>query len=105
MSAVLGSQDSGNVPKQVPEFVQPSLLEKDETLLRPCKSAYDFYKLFQTDDFVTEVTLESLLYARQRGYDNLVQHLSQANLRCVEAVLLLVVMMVLPFEKCCGICN
>ena len=72
----------------MPEFAQPSLSEGDENLLRSCESAYDYYKLFQTDDFVIKVTLESLLYARQRGYDNLVQHSSDANLQCVEAVLL-----------------
>ena len=47
----------GAVGKQVPEYQAPTVSKANEELLGSCKSA------FQTDENVSEITIQSLFYA------------------------------------------
>ena len=49
--------DPGVVGSMIPEFVQRVLSPDDEKTLEGLNSAYDFYKLIQTDEFAQEIVL------------------------------------------------
>jgi hypothetical protein len=44
-------------------------------------NAYDYYKLFQSDSFVTEIVYQSKLYAVQKGYQKSVDQVTSDTYR------------------------
>ena len=84
------SKNSGCVGSNVPVFEPPA---EDAALaqLKKLKTAYEFYKVFQPDDFLESVLHQSNLYSEQKGrkLDKYIKFLSYDTLRCTEAVLLL----------------
>lgn len=60
-------EDPGLIGTKVPPFIRPVLSAGDQDKLENCKTAYDFYKLFQPDEFVDEVVYQSKLYGEQKN--------------------------------------
>jgi hypothetical protein len=56
------------VGSNIPPFIKPVLSAKDSDHLENLSTAYDYYKLFQSDSFVNEVLYQSRLYAVQKGF-------------------------------------
>ncbi len=75
--------DTGMVGSKVPAYERPIL-----EILDGCKTAYDYYKLYQPATFAEEIVYQSRLYAVQKDIakSNLI---TLDNLRCTEAALLL----------------
>ena len=60
-------EDPGLLGSKVLPFVRPALSAGDRDILENCKTAYDFYKLFQSDEFVDLVVYQSKLYGEQKN--------------------------------------
>ena len=61
------------------------LSQEDDDKVDSCSTAFDFYKLFQTDQFVQEILDQSKLYGQQRGFN--VSKINEDNFHCTEALL------------------
>jgi hypothetical protein len=61
-------KNPGLLGSNVPAFIKPVLSVTDSDQLAGLgTNAYDYYKLFQSDSFVTEIVYQSKLYAVQKG--------------------------------------
>ena len=80
--------------KPVPE---PEHISK----LKEFDDAYDFYKLFQSDDFIQEIIFQSKLYAEQRNKVKHLDFITNGNIRCLEAIMLLSGFCQVPFWRLC----
>ena len=60
-------QDHGLLGTRVPPFIRPVLSAGDRDLLENAKTAFDFYKLFQPDEYVNMVVYQSKLYGEQKS--------------------------------------
>ena len=80
--------DPDLVGTRIPAFVKPILSNEDQETLSSLSTAYDYYKLYQSDSFVNEAVHQSRLYAEQKGYRKQMEVLSRDSYRCMEAVLL-----------------
>jgi hypothetical protein len=60
-------QDPGLVGVNTPEFIKPLMSDENRGNLEDLSTAYDYYKLFQSDGFANEV--QSRLYGVQKGLD------------------------------------
>lgn len=79
----------GLVGSNIPEDPQPPHLSpEDVAKLAACTSAYDYYRLFNTPQFLDTVVHESKRYAVQKGKDKSLPIVTKDNLRCFEALLL-----------------
>lgn len=74
-------RDPGLVSSRVPTFVKPVLSPEDSAKLENLSTAYDYYKLFQSDSFVNEVVYQSRLYAVQKGYQKSLELVSRDTYR------------------------
>ncbi len=81
-------QDPGLVGVNTPEFIKPVMSDENREKLEDLSTAYDYYKLFQSDGFANEVVFQSRLYAVQKGLECNLPHISRDTYRCMEAVLL-----------------
>ena len=79
-------QNPHKIGSNVQEAVPNWLSQNDQDDVDSCSTAFDFYKLFQTDGFVQEILEQSKLYGQQRGYN--VSKINEDNFRCTEALLL-----------------
>lgn len=70
-----------------PSFVKPVLSTEHQEKLQNCKTAFDYYKIFNDDTFAEDTVYQSKLYANQKGFANK-DEISVDVLRCTEAVLL-----------------
>lgn len=76
--AAAASGDSGSgqwrkknpelVGSKIPSFTKPVLSDEEQELLGSLRTAYDFYKLFQSDSFANEIVYQSRLYAVQKDF-------------------------------------
>jgi len=82
------STDPGLLGTKTPEFVKPVLSEDDTAALANISTAYEYYKLFQTDKWVDEIVYQSKLYAVQENIPQALEIMSRDTFRCVEALLL-----------------
>jgi hypothetical protein len=57
------------------------LAAEDREKLESLNSAYDYYRLFQSDSFANEVVYQSRLYAVQKGYNKALEQLSRDTYR------------------------
>ncbi len=73
--------DPGLLGSNTPAFLKPVLSAADSDKLADLNSAYDYYKLFQSDSFVTEIVYQSKLYAVQKGYEKCMDHISSDTYR------------------------
>ena len=94
------------VGSKIPSFDQMASTSENEEKVASCKTAYDFYKLFSTDDWVDEVVYQSRfviffpllfpslyhlflrLYAVQKGFMKKIDLLNLDSFRCLEGFLL-----------------
>jgi len=53
----------------------------DNDKLDGLSTAYDYYKLFQSDSFANEVVYQSRLYAVQKGFSASLPHISKDTYR------------------------
>ena len=60
----------------------------DEEKLNRCKTAYDFYKLFNTQEFLEQTMEQTKLSATQKGKEKLIPMVTEDNIRAFEAWLL-----------------
>jgi hypothetical protein len=74
-------KNPGLVGTQVPDFIKPVLAAEDSEKLENLNSAYDFYKLFQSDSFANEIVYQSRLYAVQKSYNKALEQLSRDTYR------------------------
>jgi len=81
-------QDPGLVGVNTPEFIKPVMSDENREKLEDLSTAYDYYKLFQSDAFANEVVFQSRLYAVHKGLECNLPHISRDTYRCMEAVLL-----------------
>ena len=81
-------QDPGLVGVNTPEFIKPVMSDENREKLEDLSTAYDYYKLFQSDAFANEVVFQSRLYAVHKGLICNLPHISRDTYRCMEAVLL-----------------
>lgn len=81
-------RDPSLVGTKVPPFIKPVLSAEDTEKLENLNTAYDYYKLFQSESFANEVVYQSRLYAVQKGYNKANELLSRDTYRCTEAFLL-----------------
>ncbi len=57
-------QDPGLVGVNMPEFIKPVMSDENRDLkLEDLSTAYNYYKLFQSNGFANEVIIQSRLYA------------------------------------------
>lgn len=83
------SVDPKKVGTKVPSFSNESKLsEVDKERLDACKRPIDYYKLLNTDQFLSQIVHESQRYALQMNNEKAVADLTLKNLRCVEATIL-----------------
>lgn len=83
------SKDPGLAGSKVPEFQRPVLgAAGDNDSFDEVLSAYDYYKLFQSDDFVEQIVYQSKLYGVQKDFPRAVEIFSLDKYRCTEAMLL-----------------
>lgn len=80
--------DTGLLGTKTPQFIKPVLSEVDEQALANISTAYDYYKLFQSDKWVEEIVYQSKLYAVQENIPLALEIMSKDTYRCVEALLL-----------------
>ena len=73
--------DSGLVGSKVSHFAVPDIDPVDEEKLNRCKTAYDFYKLFNTQEFLEQIMDQSKLYATQKGKEKLIPIVTEDNMR------------------------
>ena len=62
-------QDPGLVGVNTPEFIKPVMSDENREKLEDLSTAYDYYKLFQSDAFANEVVFQSRLYAVHKGLE------------------------------------
>jgi hypothetical protein len=74
-------KNPGLVGTKIPAFVKPVLAAEDREKLESLNSAYDYYRLFQSDSFANEVVYQSRLYAVQKGYNKALEQLSRDTYR------------------------
>jgi hypothetical protein len=65
----------------IPAFIKPVLSVADSDRLGGLNNAYDYYKLFQSDSFVSEIVYQSKLYAVQKGYQKSVDQINSNTYR------------------------
>lgn len=82
------STDPGLLGTKTPPFIKPVLSEEDSADLENLSTAYDYYKLFQSDKWVDEIVYQSKLYAVQENIPQALDIMSKDTYRCVEAMLL-----------------
>ena len=80
--------DPGLVGSNIPPFQKPVLSAQDQELFEGLSLAYDYYKLFQPDDFASEVLNQSRLYAMQKDFKKAGEMVNMDTYRCTEALLL-----------------
>lgn len=81
-------KDPELVGSKVPAYVQPELSPDDQEKLDSLSTAYDYYKLYQSDSFVNEIVHQSRLYAMQKDFKKQAEMVSRDTYRCLEALLL-----------------
>ena len=79
-------QNPHKIGSNLQEPVASVLSQEDNDEVDSCSTAFDFYKLFQPDEFVQEILDQSKLYGQQRGFN--VSKINEDNFRCTEALLL-----------------
>jgi hypothetical protein len=87
-SAPWTKKDPGLVGKDIPEYPEIIL---PENVIAACAAfdVYDYYKLFQPDEFAEMVVKESKLYAGQQDLHKTGDLVNLDTYRCSEAVLLM----------------
>ncbi len=80
--------DPGLLGTKTPPFVKPVLSADDAAELDKLSTAYDYYKLFQSEKWVEEIVFQSKLYAVQENLPQALDIMSVDSYRCVEALLL-----------------
>jgi len=78
----------GLVGTNIPIFQKPAFTAEEEQILDGARTAFDYYKLFQSDDFVSEVINQSKLYAVQKGFKKAGEMVNHDTYRCTEGLLL-----------------
>jgi hypothetical protein len=87
-SAPWTKRDPGLVGKEIPEH--PEIILPDNVVAALAAfDAYDYYKLFQPDEFVEMAVEESKLYAGQKDLHKAGELVNMDTYRCTEAVLLM----------------
>ena len=82
------TEDTGMVGSKVPKFEKPGLSAADQEKIESCNTAFDYYKLFNTDSFLNNTIYQSRLYAVQKQKEKHMPNLNVNTLRCTEAMLL-----------------
>ena len=80
--------DPGLIGSMVPDFHPPAMAPDVQTKLSMCSTAYEFYKLFNSPQFLENTIPQSKLYVVQKNKEQLLQLINEDNVRCMEAVLL-----------------
>jgi hypothetical protein len=80
--------DPGLLGSKIPPFIQVERPAEDAATLENVSTAYDFYKLFQSDSWVDEIVYQSKLYAVQQNIPQALEIMSSDTYRCTEAMLL-----------------
>jgi hypothetical protein len=62
-------KDPGLVGLNMPEVIKPLMSDENRENLEDLSTAYNTYKVFQSDGFASEVVFHSRLYAVQKGLD------------------------------------
>lgn len=74
-------KDQGFLGTKVPPFIKPVLSAADTDILETAKTAYDYYKLFQPDEYVDEIIYQSKLYGVQRNFGKSMELVSSNTYR------------------------
>lgn len=74
-------QDPGLIGTNTPHFIKPVISAMDYSKLDDLSTAFDYYKLFQSDSFANEVIYQSRLYAVQKGFESCLPHISRDTYR------------------------
>lgn len=83
------NRDLGLAGSKVPTFQQPVLGGAgDSETFDDVVTAYDYYKLFQSDEFAEQIVYQSKLYGVQKNFPRAVEIFSLDKYRCTEAMLL-----------------
>ena len=74
-------RDPGLIGTNTPVFIKPIMSAENKDKLEGLSTAYEYYKLFQSDTFANEVVFQSRLYAVQKGFETLLPHVSRDTYR------------------------
>ncbi len=77
-------RDPGKVGASIPPFNKPVLSAADSARLDSLSTAYDFYKVFQSDGFADEILYQSRLYAVQKGHKTAMEQINLDTYRYVR---------------------
>jgi hypothetical protein len=69
-------RDPGLVSSRVPPFIKAVLSAEDSDKLENLSTACNYYKLFQSDTYVSESIYQSRLYAVQKGFQKPLEQVS-----------------------------
>ena len=82
------NDDSSNVGSKVKNF-EPNANQFDSEEVKSCKSPYQYWRLFTSDNFMQEIVSQSKTYAHQKGKARSASEVNVDSLLCLEAVMLL----------------
>ena len=61
-------EDTGLIGSKIPNFVKPTLSDSDRVAVENAETAYDYYLLFSTPEWINSVLYNSKLYGQQREF-------------------------------------
>ena len=60
------NEDTGLIGSKIPNFVKPTLSDSDRVAIENAETAYDYYLLFCTPEWINSVLYNSKLYGQKR---------------------------------------